>query len=290
MTGPRAPSSANSLAFEFVSLLARELSEGKVELPGFPHVFARVCRAIDDPEISAEKMAGIVGAEPGLAVRLMAAANSVAFNPAHQPVGDLPAAIVRLGAINVRSAASAFAIAQLRHSAALQSVAPHLEKLWERSTQVAAVCYVVAAASKINADEAFLAGLLHGIGELYVLARMSERADLLSTSEEVHAILGNWHAPIGKSLLENWMFPDHIVEAVEEQDNAARRPHAQADVADALICAKVLYVSGRDADEIRQQSSANRAFRQLRLDAERSAAILVEAAGEIGALRAIVGG
>ena len=75
--------------------------------------------------------------------------------------------------------------------------------------------FVIASASKINADEAFLAGLLHGIGELYVLARMSERADLLSNSEEVRALLGGWHAAIGKSLLENWIFPAHIVEAVE---------------------------------------------------------------------------
>lgn len=286
---PSESTSLNSLAFAFVSLLAKELSEGKVELPGFPHVFARVCKAIDDPGITAEKMAGIVGAEPGLAVRLMAVANSAAFNTGAQAVGDLPAAIVRLGTINVRSAAAAFAIAQLRHSSALQSVSPQLEQLWERSTHVAALSYVIASASKINADEAFLAGLLHGIGELYVLARMSERADLLSNSEEVRALLGGWHAAIGKSLLENWMFPAHIVEAVEEQDNEARRPHAVADVADALICAKVLHYSGKDLETIRRQSAVNRAFRQLRLDPERSAAIQVEAAGEISALRAVVG-
>ena len=80
-----------------------------------------------------------------------------------------------------------------------------------------------------------------------------------------------------------------FVEAVEEQDNEARRPHAVADVADALICAKVLHYSGKDLETIRRQSAVNRAFRQLRLDPERSAAIQVEAAGEISALRAVVG-
>ncbi|MFO1466033.1 MAG: HDOD domain-containing protein [Steroidobacteraceae bacterium] len=282
-------SAPGTLAFTFVSELARELSEGKVELPGFPQVFAQVCRSIDDPEITAQRMAAIVGAEPGLAARLLAAANSAAFNPGHQPVGNLPGAIVRLGAANVRSTTAAFAVAQLRLSSALQPVERDLQELWERSTHVAAICYVVASASHLDPDEAFLAGLLHGIGELYVLARLAQRADLLAGGGEVQAILDSWHAPIGKSLLENWCFPPHIVEAVEEQDDAARRPHAQADVADALVCAKALQASAGDAQRIQALVATNRAFRQLKLDAPRCSAILVEAAGEISALRSALG-
>ncbi len=289
MSSQKSPDSTSSLAFEFVTQLARELSEGKIELPGFPQVFARVCKAIHDPEITAEKIAGIVGAEPGLAVRILAGANSAALDPGNQPVGNLPAAIVRLGAINVRSIASAFAIAQLQHSNALQAVAPDLERLWERSTQVAALCYVVASMSKLNADEAFLAGLLHGIGELYVLARMAERADLLGAAGEVRAVIAGWHTQIGKLLLENWNFPAHIVECVEEQDNASRRPHAAADIADALICAKQIFLHSKDADAIGVQVASNRAFRQLKLDTDRCSAILIEAAAEMGALRASLG-
>ena len=289
MSPPSISNHTNALAFEFVTQLARELSEGKIELPGFPHVFARVCKAVHDPQITAEKMAGIVGAEPGLAARLLAGANSVAFNPGNQAVGDLPAAIVRLGSVKVRTISSAFAIAQLQHSTALQAVASDMQNLWERSTQVAALCYVVAGISKLNADEAFLAGLLHGIGELYVLARMAERADLLSAAAEVHAVISGWHTQIAKSLLENWNFPAHIVESVEEQDNAARRPHAAADIADALICAKQIYLHAKNADGLRAQVEGNRAFRQLRLDTDRCGAISIEAAAEIGALRAALG-
>jgi len=95
----------STTAFEFVTRLARELSVGKIELPGFPQVFAQVCRALNDPATDAAKMASIVGAEPALAARLLAMANSVAFAEIGKAVGDLPAAIIRLGDINVRSAA-----------------------------------------------------------------------------------------------------------------------------------------------------------------------------------------
>ena len=276
-------------AFEFVTLLAHELSEGKIELPGFPRVFAQVCSALNDPATDAAKMASIVGAEPALAARLLAMANSVAFNESGRAVGDLPAAIVRLGDMNVRSSASAFAMAQVRHQSSLQAVSGPLRRLWERSTLVAALSYVIAGRSSVNPDEAFLAGLMHGIGRLYLLARISERGDLANATDEMRELTDGWHAAIGKSLLEHWNFPAGIVEAVEEQDNAARRPHAAADVADVLICARYLGEYAGDLASLRTQVDNNRAFRQLRLSQDICAAIIKDAAVEIDALRSALG-
>ncbi len=278
-----------SAAFEFLALLARELSEGKVELPGFPHIFARVCRALNDPQITAHKMAAMIGAEPGLAARIMARANSVAFNPSSQPVGELPAAIVRLGDVNVRSVACAFAVAQMRHGESLRSVASDLGALWEISTQVAAVAYVVATTSRLNPDQAFLAGLMHGIGKLYIFARMAQQGEAFTSAAQIRDVTDGWQAGIGKSLLENWDFPANIVEAVDEQDHQSRRPHAPADIADAIICAKQISLNAKDAEALGWHIQNNRAFAQLGLDAPRCAAIVLEANAELGAMRAALG-
>ena len=85
------------IAFTFVQALAAELSGGKVELPGFPHIVMRVQRILTDEKADATKMVRVIGSEPVLAAQLIRMANSAALNPASTPVTDLRAAVTRVG-------------------------------------------------------------------------------------------------------------------------------------------------------------------------------------------------
>ena len=46
----------NSVAFTFVQALAAELSGGKVELPGFPHIVMRVQKVLADESADASRI------------------------------------------------------------------------------------------------------------------------------------------------------------------------------------------------------------------------------------------
>lgn len=163
---------SNKEAFAFVQELAQELSAGRIDIPSFPDVAVRVRKVLADDSADASTIARVVGSEPALAAKLLQIANSAAVNPRGQPVTELRTAIARLGLSMVRSASIAFAIEQLRQAPALAPLRKPLNELWERSVKVAAMSYVVARSwSRINPDTALLAGLMHGMGRVYILTR-----------------------------------------------------------------------------------------------------------------------
>src|ERR1700731_2024859 len=123
-----------NIAFEFVRSLAGEISAGKVDLPSFPEIAARVRRVLSDPKSSIDQVVRVVGSEPALAARLMRISNSASFNRSGRPVGDLRSAINRLGYNMVRSAAIAFAMAQIRAASKFVGLEQYLDDLWQRTT------------------------------------------------------------------------------------------------------------------------------------------------------------
>src|SRR5579862_1255079 len=168
-------------AFAFVQALASELSKGKVDLPSFPDIALRVRQVLADDEVSQDKVVRVVGSEPALAARLLQIANSAAINFTGKPITELRTAIARMGFNMVRSAAIAFAMSQLKKVESLKGLEQPLDELWHRSAAVAAMSHAVARRfSRVNPDTAMLAGMLHGIGKLYILTRSSQHPKLFA--------------------------------------------------------------------------------------------------------------
>ena len=77
------------------------------------------------------------------------------------------------------------------------------------ASSVAAFAYVLARnCTKVNPDEAMLTGMMHGIGKLYVLTRVIDHPELFASNTMLNQIIGEWHASIGRAILENWNFPE----------------------------------------------------------------------------------
>ena len=113
------PTGAGDVAFTFVQALASELSGGKIELPGFPHIVMRVQRVLADENADTNRIVKVLGSEPVLASQIVRMANSAALNPGGVLVTDLRSAVSRVGLDTVRSAtiAAAFRLLSLRNAA-----------------------------------------------------------------------------------------------------------------------------------------------------------------------------
>ncbi len=280
-------------AFKFISQLAGELSGGKIELPSFPDVAVRVRKVLTDEGVTAEKIARVVGSDAGLVARVLSLANSAALNRAGKPVTDLKSAINRIGHNNVRTAAVSFAIAQLRHAGELKNILKELEEMWNEATMVAALAFSVASRQRnINADEAMLAGLLHNIGKIYIMARANKHASLLDDPGARDEVIRGWHASIGKAIVENWGFPNDIAEAVGDHENVDRAPAGPADVTDVLTVATMMaaFADHPDDTDFELNMQGVRAFMRLNLDNVKSRQILLDCRDEIKALRSALGG
>ena len=278
----------STAAFAFVSELAQEVSSGKVELPSFPDVAVRVRKVLADEAVANEQIARIVGSDAGLAARVMSLANSAALNRTGRAVADLKTAINRIGHNNVRTAAVSFAIAQLRRASELRNIAQDLERVWQEATLVAALAYSIGTRCQINADESMLAGLLHNVGKLYILARANRHGNLFRDPPVLAQVMRDWHANVGKAIVENWGFPEHIAEAIGEHENIDRMVE-KADVADVLTVAVMAAgFMGHEVDfELNMQGV--KAFRRLGLDNAKCAHIMQNCSDEISALRSALG-
>src|SRR5580698_8108765 len=222
-------------ALDFLRLLAMEVSKGTVDLPCFPDVVLRIRNALANPSTTMEKTVAIVGNEPRLAARLLQTANSAAFNTSGKPLTDLRSAITRLGLQLVQSAAVAFAIQQMKHAPMLRSIAKPLNELWRDCILVASVSQAVAERTKISPDEAFLTGLLHGIGRLYIMVRAVVQVEKLGGNQSFLDLIADWHASIGKAVLENWGFAEEMSNAVGDQDDHERRWMRGEELSDILV-------------------------------------------------------
>ncbi|MGH8328402.1 MAG: HDOD domain-containing protein [Steroidobacteraceae bacterium] len=278
------------VAFTFVQALAAELSGGKVELPGFPHIVMRVQRILSDEKADATKMVRIIGSEPVLAAQLIRMANSAALNPASTPVTDLRAAVTRVGVDTVRSATIAFAMRQLNEAPTLRGLEMQLGVLWRRSVQIASLCFVVARRlTGVSADTALLAGLLQGIGRLYILTRASHHRSLFCDAAAYQGIEHDWHLSIAAALLENWGIADEIVQAVHESENLEREARGAPALPDVLVVGTLLADLNGDASALAAQVQCAKPLQRLRLDQQTCERFLAESAQEVNALRDALG-
>jgi HD-like signal output (HDOD) protein len=238
--GATSPDEARAAALQFLGELAAEVSSGTVDLPCFPDIVLRIRNALADPKSTPEKTVVIVGAEPRLAGRLLQTANSAAFNHSGRPLTDLRAAITRLGHQLVQSAAMAFAVQHMKNEQSLRSIAKPLSELWKESIAVASIAQGVARRTKVSADEAFLTGLVHGIGRLYIMVRAAGKTSALTQHDAFLELIEGWHPSIGKAVLENWGFAEEMSEAVGDQLDRDRRRKHDADLSDILVVSIVL--------------------------------------------------
>jgi HD-like signal output (HDOD) protein len=221
--------------FQFLSDLARELSAGRIDLPSFPDAVARVQHVLSDDSITSERIARVVSSDAGLAARILTMANSTLLHRGGSPVTDLKIAVTRIGHDSIRAAALAYATAQVRHAADLAHIRNDLERIWQEGVRVAALAHAMAKESKLlRPDEALLAGLLHNIGKVYIIARTPKGAVQVHIDD---AVLRDWHPGIGQALIENWKLPEDIAVAVGGQNDIERSHAAPADLQDLLIVA-----------------------------------------------------
>lgn len=273
-----------------VEALTLELAGEKIDLPSFPDVAISVRKALTNDEVEIEQVVRIISAEPALAARLLQVANSAALNPNGKRLTDLRTAVSRIGFNMARSATIAFAMSQLRRAEAYKGLEAPLTDLWQHSAHVAAVCHVVAKRfTRMNADTALLAGLLQGVGKLYLLTRTVRFPSLLADPAAYQRIVADWHVRIAQAILRNWEMADEIVTAVAACENAERDHEGVTDLADVLAVSAALASLGPDPRAEEMLFLGMPAARRMKLDALSCGAALAESHAEIASLRQVLG-
>ncbi|HLK20955.1 MAG TPA: HDOD domain-containing protein [Bryobacteraceae bacterium] len=189
------------------------------KLPPFPMVATRLMQILarEDPDIS--EVGKMISAEPVFATRVLQMANSPLFALTAQ-VKTLSHAIVVLGLARVKSITVTRAVGDF--------VAPvlnvrSLRVCWQNSLAGALLAEKLARACKMDADIAYVAGLLRDIGRLALLVKYPDSyANLLAVSSEHAFDLMNTerelfdvdHCQAGSWLMARMPFPPELAEVV----------------------------------------------------------------------------
>ncbi len=285
------PRQASTAAFEFVRELATELSTSTIELPSFPKVAAQVQKVLSEDKVGADRVVRVLGAEPMLAARVLSMANSAALAPGGKAVSELRAAVTRLGFDALRTAVIGFALAQLRSAAAFKGIERHLNVFWQHSVQVSALSFVLARrGERVNADTAMLAGLVHGVGKLYILTRAMRHPALFADRVSYQQVERDWHGGIARALLESWLMAEEVAIAVSEFSDPRRELRGLgASLADVLEVANTVALCRETPDLLGPQLAELQGAQRLGLDAEACRTLMQESAVELDALRAALG-
>lgn len=234
-------SAAPATAADFVQMLARDLTNNDLELPTFPDAVVRIQQAFQKDDTSASEIVRIISSDPALAARVIKIANSAAVRTSANEITDVRKAVVQMGFKLVQSSAISFALRQIERNDNLSNDARKvLKEIWTESVELAARNYVIAKHyTKLNAEEAMLAGLLSVLGRLYIFMKSIEYPDM--SYSELDEILKEWHPVIAKAIAETWGMSEGLAHALENQLHVEIPVEESATIAEVLIAARLIY-------------------------------------------------
>jgi HD-like signal output (HDOD) protein len=202
-----------------VELIKEQLASGGTSVPVFHGVALRLQQVLARPNFSLEEVSRLINADTGLASQVLRIANSP-YYAGLSKVGTLQEATVRLGSREVSNIAmlatqkDQYRSDDPRYNAIMQI-------LWKHSfcCAVGSKWLALKSGYEILAPEAFLAGLMHDIGKLFLLKVMEDvgKAKRLQggvTSALLTEVLDSMHVEQGHQLMQGWHMPEIYCEVV----------------------------------------------------------------------------
>jgi len=194
------------------------------ELPPLPLVVHSLLNVVSDQNVSAKKVADILSTDQAMTSKVLRLVNS-SFYGLPGEVSTISRAVVILGNAAVRNIALAFGAIEVLKKVGDGDIQ---QKFWSHALACATAAKALAPKLKYSeAEEAFIAGLLHDIGHLilstvfraeYLAVYSRIGPDFLEREEE---LIGVTHPEVGTRLLEQWQIPEHLCRVVRQHHNVS---------------------------------------------------------------------
>ncbi|MCB1685776.1 MAG: HDOD domain-containing protein [Pseudomonadales bacterium] len=276
----------SNLATQIQQEVASAVDNDELELPSLPEVALRIREEAESRNVSAQSLAVVIGADPGLAVRMIRVANSPLFR-ATRTIEDLNMALSRLGVEYAANLATGFAMQQM-FQATSDVIDRKMRSVWSRATEVAAVSGVLAKAyTRLRPDQATLAGLTHMIGVLPILAWAEEHPQFLQDSLTLDRVIDSIHGSLGTMILQRWEFPEEVAMVPAHYTNFERKA-ARVDYTDIVMVANLQLHSGTSHPYTKIDWHSIQAFTNIGLDPDVETGELAELSADIDEARSSI--
>jgi len=247
--------------------LLEAIESDKLVLPTLPEVALRVREVAENPNSSIQQLTNTISNDAALSARIIRVCNSPLLRGSRS-INDLNSAVNRLGMVYTANLATGLAMEQM-FQATTEMIDRRMRDVWKHSTEVAGISHVLAQHfTKLRADQATLAGLIHQIGVLPILTYIEEN-DVQIASTALDSLTEELGPRIGTHILKRWDFAAELISIPEECINF-RREAPQADYADVVMVAKLQSLAGSNHSYTQLDWTQISAFARLGLDPDMS--------------------
>jgi putative nucleotidyltransferase with HDIG domain len=244
-----------------IHLTHAEVVEKSKQLPAFPSVVTQILETMDDDNSTLGELVEHIERDPVITGRVVALANSVSMQGRHQvKMGDVYTATSMIGMSKLREVVVGLSMAEFARSAKLAT------RFWEHSVSVGICAQELAKSVGTSTDFAFVAGLLHDMGQLWLsrfyptefaLACRDAEAGRMPIVEAEQKYFGLDHCRIGLFVGELWGLPQAVLDAIQYHHH----PDAEMDKLVAVthvaeVIANALNLGTRSGSQVTYLSSA----------------------------------
>jgi putative nucleotidyltransferase with HDIG domain len=203
-----------------VAIDPRDVQQRVQELPALAKAVQEVVRALNDDDLDLEAIARRIAVDPAMVSKILRAANSPFYGVSGH-VGSVHHAVRLIG---VRTAGTLVTAASIMRTVSAPSGAGFdFHRFWAHSLATAVCSQELARGCRYPATAAFLAGLLHDIGQVALatyypqefataMLRSHERDCPLYQAED--EVLSLNHAQVGAWIAEHWHFTSDVSQAI----------------------------------------------------------------------------
>ncbi len=256
-------------------------------LPTIPDVSVKIRRVINEPNANSNKIARVVQTDPSITARLIKISNSPLYR-GRRKIESCPEALTRLGLKAAQDIITAFALKAV-FVAKSPVIRRKMQDLWAHSSYVAAISAVFAHKTPgFDPDRAMLAGLIHDIGVVPILAYADRQPDIIANPVDLADTVRELRCDIGVQILRKWDFPSDFEDVIIHAENWYRDSGPQATYSDIVMIAQLHSFFGKV--DIRKMPKLDElpAYKKLasgNLDADLSLNILDQVKDEIEHIR-----
>lgn len=196
-------------------------------MPSLSTTMTKVLQVCNNPRSSPNDLQRLISLDPVLTGKVLKLINSAYYSPS-EPVTSLTRAMIIMGMNTVKNLALGTAVlAQFgKRKPSEHGGVFSMDTFWMHALSVAVtgkLLTLYSGGSPQDAEESFIAGLLHDMGKIplsrcfaedydrLVLAAMEERAFIHPSEKEY---FGLDHAQVGKILSENWRLGPAVIAAM----------------------------------------------------------------------------
>jgi HD-like signal output (HDOD) protein len=205
--------------------IKRLLTTQPIELPVFHPIALRLQQLLGRPDFKIDEVIALASEDPSVAGQILKMANSTVYM-GRVRTETIKDAVVRLGALQVSNIAMAASQSGL-HVSENPIINDFMRSLWLHSHACAIGSYTLAkrAGYPQYADQAYMAGLLHDVGKLYLLKALERlnRVGVAQAALEEDLLLdifGELHVEQGRRLMQHWHLPNVYTSVVAGHQDA----------------------------------------------------------------------